>query len=482
MPDFDLIIRNGKIATADAVTEGDIGIRDGKIAAVEAGLSGAAQTIDAGGHWVTPGGVDGHCHLDQPTSDGTRMADDFRSGTISAAHGGTTTVIPFACQFKGQSLNDVVADYHGRAEGKAVIDYAFHLIVSDPSPTVLETELPALIGKGYTHFKLYMTYDDMKLNDRQMLDVLELARRHGAMVMIHAENSDCIAWLTERLEAAQKTAPYFHAVSRPPVIEREATYRAIAFSDLMDTPILIVHVSGQQATEEIRRAQARGLRIYGETCPQYLFLTADDLRKDGFEGAKCICSPPPRTVADQKYMWSALADGVFSVFSSDHAPFRYADPQGKQIEQAKQGFRWVPNGVPGLETRVPLLFSHGVLDGRIDITEFVALTSTNPARMYGIEASKGSIAPGLDADIVVWDEKPPFRLSNTMLHHNVDYTPYEGIELKAWPGIVMSRGDVIIRDGAMNAAPGRGRFLPSAPPAPARPSRPDDPTPYFMTA
>ena len=480
MTAFDCIIRNSRVATASDVFESDIGIRDGRVAALAENLSGAAETIDAAGRWVTPGGVDGHCHLDQPTSDGTRMADDFRSGTVSAAHGGTTTVIPFACQFKGQSLNDVVADYHARATDKAVIDYAFHLIISDPSPAVLETELPALIARGYTHFKLYMTYDDMKLNDRQMLDVLELARRNGAMVMIHAENSDCIGWLTDRLEQAGKTAPYYHAVSRPPVVEREATYRAIAFSDLMDTPILIVHVSGRDATEEIRRGQARGLRIYGETCPQYLFLTAADLQKDGFEGAKCICSPPPRTPADQAYMWSALADGVFSIFSSDHAPFRFADPQGKQHGRAQEGFRWVPNGIPGLETRLPLLFTHGVLEGRIDIRDFVALTATNPAQMYGLDAAKGTIAVGADADIVIWDEKPPFPLTNDMLHHNVDYTPYEGIELKAWPGIVMSRGAVIIRDGQLQAEPGRGRFLPSALPAPARPNRPEDPTPYFV--
>ena len=281
MEPFDLIIRNGRIATASDIFECDIGIREGCITALEEGLTGATEIIDAAGKWVTPGGVDGHCHIDQPTSDGTRMADDFLSGTTSAVHGGTTTIIPFACQFKGQSLNDVVADYHARAEGKAVIDYAFHLIVSDPSPNVLETELPNLIANGYTHFKLYMTYDDMKLNDRQMLDVLDVARRHGAMVMIHAENSDCIAWLTDRLEQAGKTAPHYHAVSRPPVVEREATYRAIAFSDLMDTPILIVHVSGEEATKEIRRAQERGLRIYGETCPQYLFLTSADLQKDG---------------------------------------------------------------------------------------------------------------------------------------------------------------------------------------------------------
>ena len=476
---FDLIIRNGMVATVDQVMDCEIGIRDGKIVALATSLpSNGAETIDAAGQWVTPGGVDGHCHLDQPTSDGSRMADDFLSGTVSAAHGGTTTVIPFACQFKGQSLRAVVDDYHERAEGKAVVDYAFHLIVSDPNPTVLAEELPDLIGRGYTHFKLYMTYDDLKLNDRQVLDVLELARRQNAMVMVHAENSDCIAWLTDRLEQAQRRSPIEHAVSRPPVVEQEATHRAIAFSDLMDTPILIVHVSGRAATEEIKRGQARGLRIYAETCPQYLFLTEDDLRAEGFDGAKCICSPPPRQKSDQDYLWGALAEGTFALFSSDHAPFRMGDQDGKRLGETK-GFRWVPNGVPGIETRLPLLFTHGVLDGRIDIKDFVALTATNPARMYGLDDRKGRIAVGADADLVIWEEREEFALTNEMLHHNVDYTPYEGVALRAWPSVVTSRGEVVVRDGTLSAVRGRGDFLTSNPPDPARPNRPEDPTPYF---
>lgn len=467
MTDFDLVIRNAHAATAADVFDCDIGIRDGRIVALASDLGRGANEIDAAGRWVLPGGVDGHCHLDQPMTDGSTMADDFRSGTRSAACGGTTTVIPFACQLKGQSLRAAVADYHRRAEGKALVDYAFHMIVSDPSEAVLRDELPQLIGEGLTSFKIYMTYDDLKLGDREILDVLAVARREGAMTMIHAENADCIAWLTERLLAAGHTAPRFHAAARPMLVEREATHRAIALAELVDLPVLIVHVSGREAVEQIRAAQARGLRVYGETCPQYLFLTGEHL--DGHEGAKCICSPPPRDKANQQVIWDALEGGVFHVFSSDHAPFRFAGPDGKQVAGARAPFSRVPNGIPGLETRLPLLFSRGVLDGRIDVNAFVALTSTNAAKLYGLYPRKGTIAVGADADLVVWNDRRELTLTNAMLHHDVDYTPYEGMALRAWPEMTLSRGDVIYRDGVACGEPGRGRFLRCERPGPARP-------------
>jgi len=274
MADFDLVIRNGRVATAADVVTYDIGVAGGRIVALAENLGAGERDIDAAGKLVLPGGVDGHCHLDQLMSDGSRMADDFRSGTISAACGGTTTVIPFACQIKGHSLREAVDDYHRRAEGKALIDYAFHLIISDPTEQVIGQELPALIHDGYTSFKIYMTYDDLKLNDREILEVFAVARREGALTMVHAENADCIGWLTERLEAAGRTAPRYHATSRPPVVEREATHRAIALAELVDVPILIVHVSGEEAAAQIQAARDRGLPIHGETCPHYLFLTA----------------------------------------------------------------------------------------------------------------------------------------------------------------------------------------------------------------
>ena len=469
---LDCVIRNARLATASDTVDCDIGIRDGRIAMLGQSLPQGRREIDAAGRTVTPGGIDGHCHLDQPMEPPVRMADDFNTGTRAAACGGTTTVIPFAAQVKGGSLKAAVDDYHQRADGKAHVDYAFHLIVSDPTEAVLNDELPALIRSGYTSFKLYMTYDDLKLDDGQILDVLALARREGAMAMIHAENADCIAWLTRKLEAAGHTAPRFHAHARPMLVEREATHRAISLAELIDVPILVVHVSGREAVEQIRWARGRGLKIFAETCPQYLFLTAADLGiDDSYLGAKCVCSPPPRDASNQQVIWDGLADGLFTVLSSDHAPFNYDDPAGKKPGGREVPFAYIPNGIPGIETRLPLLYSEGVLGGRITVNRFVELTSTQPAKAYGLHPRKGTIAIGSDADLVIWDHRE-LTLTNAMLHHAVDYTPYEGIALKAWPGLTMLRGQVVW-DGRQFAPPvGGGQFLRCGMPSilPARPS------------
>lgn len=466
--EFDTLILNADVATASDRYLADIGIRGGRIVAIGTGLGTARDMLDARGRLVTPGGVDAHCHLDQPMSDGSRMADDFVTGTRSAACGGTTTVIPFAAQFKGQSLQAAVDDYHRRAEGKAAIDYAFHLIVADPTTAVLREELPRLVAEGYSSFKVYMTYDDLKLDDRQVLDLLAVARREGAMVMVHAENADCIAWLTEQMLEAGLTAPRYHAHARPMLVEREATHRAIALAELADVPILIVHVSGRDAVEQIRQAQGMGLKVYGETCPQYLFLTAEHLDLEGFEGAKCICSPPPRDRANQEVIWRGLDNGTFQVLSSDHAPFAFAGPHGKQAHGSDASFDRVPNGIPGLETRMPLLMSHGVMDGRIDVHQFVALTATNAAKLYGLFPRKGTLAVGSDADLVIWDMDRPRTIRNGQLHHAVDYTPYEGIEVKAWPAVTLSRGRVVWQDGQYLGRAGHGEFLRCDRPAPAQ--------------
>jgi dihydropyrimidinase len=460
---YDLVIRGGIIATASDVVEGDVGIRNGTIVALGTRLEKGEREIDARGRYVLPGGIDAHCHLDQPTSDGSRMADDFESGSRSAACGGTTTVIPFAAQFKGHSLQEAIEDYHARAEGRSHIDYAFHLIVSDPTRDVLERELPMYVGRGYTSFKIYMTYDDLKLNDRELLETLAVAKATGALTMVHAENADCIAYMVEVLERAGRTAPIDHARSRPPVVEREATHRAISLAEFIDVPILIVHVSGREAAEQIAWAQRRGLRIYAETCPQYLFLTEADLARPGFEGAKAVCSPPPRDAANQEAIWNGLRNGTFQVFSSDHAPFRYDDPYGKGAATPRP-FQYVPNGVPGLETRLPLLFSAGVNGGRLDLATFVALTSTNPAKFYGLYPRKGTIAPGADADIAIWDPTRTVTITNGMLHHAVDYTPYEGIRVTGWPEMTISRGEIVQEGGIVTSKPGRGRFLPAGMP------------------
>jgi len=468
MTAFDLVIRNGKIATASDIMQCDVGIRAGTIVALGTDLAPGSTELDATDRVVLPGGVDGHCHLDEPMSGNLVMADDFYSGTVAAACGGTTTVIPFARQIKGGSVKAAVEDAHRRAEGKAVIDYAFHPIISDPTPALLNHELPSLIQAGYSSFKIYMTYDDLKLNDYQLLSVLALARQEGALTMVHAENTDCIAWMIVQLEEAGKILPYYHAVSRPMLVEREATHRAIALSELVDVPILLVHVSGREAVEQIQWAQNRGMRLYAETCPQYLFLTEEDLG-DGFEGAKCICSPPPRDKANQQVIWDGLVNGVFQIFSSDHAPFRYDDPQGKQVAGQTASFKYVPNGVPGIETRLPLLFSEGVGQGRLDLNQFVALTATNPAKLYGLYPRKGTIAIGSDADLVIWNQHQPVTITNSMLHHNVDYTPYEGMKITGYPEVTISRGEIVWQQGELMATAGRGEFLPCGLSSLARP-------------
>jgi dihydropyrimidinase len=428
-----------------------------------------AREIDASGRLVLPGGIDSHCHIEQRSSAGVVCADDFYSATVSAAFGGTTTVIPFAAQHRGQSLRRVVEEYHAAARPKAVIDYAFHLIISDPSEQVMGQELPALIRDGYTSFKVYMTYDLLALDDRQMLDILAVARREGALVMVHAENHEMINWLTSRLLEHGLGAPRFHAVSHARLAEGEATNRAVALSQLLDVPILLVHVSAGEAIDVIRNAQTKGLRIYGETCPQYLFLTADDLARPGVEGAKFCCSPPPRDHAAQQAVWTGLKNGTFQVFSSDHAPYRF-DASGKLPRGDKTTFKEIANGVPGIELRLPLLFSEGVGQGRLDLNAFVALTATNHAKLYGLYPRKGTIAVGSDADIAIWDPERETEITAGILHDNVGYTPYEGRRLRGWPVTVLSRGRIAVEDGKLGAERGSGQFLPCALSDAAKPS------------
>ena len=470
MAAYDLVIRDGLVGTAADTFACDIGVKNGRIAALGHDLPKADHEIAARGRLVLPGGIDTHIHLSQDVGAGCELADDFTSGTLSALCGGTTTIVPFAFQPKGQSLRAAVKDYHTKSDGNAYSDYAFHLIITDPTTTVLGQELPSLIADGYTSFKLYMTYDPLKLGDRQLVEIFSLARREGAMSMVHAENADVITWLTDILEGSGRTAPKFHAVAHSNIGEGEATHRAISLSELIEVPILIVHVSSREATEEIRRAQSRGLRIYAETCPQYLFLTADDLDPADGLGARCVCSPPPRDKATQEVIWTGLANGTFSVFSSDHSPFAMT-AKGKFVCGPAAPFSKIPNGVPGVETRLPLLLSEGVMKNRITLQQFVALTASNAARIYGLDKRKGSIAVGMDADLVIWNTDREVKITQSMLHHNTDYTPYEGMTVTAWPDIVTSRGEVVVEGGqpAKNLKKGRGEFLRCERPAAARP-------------
>ncbi|MCZ8374054.1 MAG: dihydropyrimidinase [Beijerinckiaceae bacterium] len=459
MADFDLAIRNGTVVTASDTIRCDIGVRGGRIVQLSEAITGATREIDATGLTVLPGGIDSHVHLDQESGPEIRMADGFESGTRAAAAGGTTTVIAFAKQEKGTSLRACVEAYHQKAAGKALIDYGFHLIVSDPTPSVLNQELPALFGDGCTSFKVFMTYDDLVLNDRQLLDVFAVARREQALVMVHAEGYDTIKYLTEKLESEGKTAPYYHAVSRPQLIEREATHRAISHAELIDVPIMIVHVSGREPMEQIRWARQRGLKVYAETCPQYISLTADDLKGEQLEGGKYVCSPPPRDHDSWNAIWEGLKDGTFQVFSSDHCPFFYDSPAGKLHPRSAESFRYVPNGIPGIETRMMILWSEGVAKGRITPNEFVALTATNHAKIYGLYPRKGTIAVGSDADLVLWDPKRKETIRQDALHHGSDYTPWEGFAVTGWPVMTIAGGRVVVEDGKVLGKPGDGGFL-----------------------
>ncbi|WP_459614832.1 dihydropyrimidinase [Bordetella sp. 2513F-2] len=468
--DFDLTLRNGRISTASDTFHADIGIRDGVIAAIAQGLPAGARDIDAAGRWILPGGIDSHCHVEQLSGMGIMCADDFYSATVSAVYGGTTTIIPFAAQHRGNALPDVVADYHRRAAEKAVIDYGFHLIVSDPTEQALRHDLPALIRDGITSFKVFMTYDRMKLDDYQLLDVLEVADREGALVMVHAENNDMIRWVARRLVERGLTAPKYHAVAHTPLAESEATHRAVTLARLMDVPLLIVHVAGLEAVRVVHSAQALGLPIHAESCPQYLFLTAEDLDLPGLEGAKFCCSPPPRDPASQEAVWQGLQDGTLQIYSSDHAPYRF-DASGKLPKGDATTFKDMANGLPGLEVRMPLLFSEGVLKGRLSIERFVALTSTNHARTYGLYPRKGTVAVGADADLAIWNPEREVTLSAAMLHDNVGYTPYEGRRVRGWPETVISRGRVAVEGGRLHLERGSGRFLKRGTPEPVQRQR-----------
>jgi dihydropyrimidinase len=470
MTAFDLVIRGGTVATAADTFACDVGIRGGRIAALGEDLGGAAEVIDARGRLVLPGGIDSHVHFAQPSGPGIVMADDFESGTRSAAFGGNTLVMPFCMQQKGQSLREALTAYHALAEGRCHTDVSFHLIVSDPTPSVLGQELPALVDDGYTSFKVFMTYPDLALSDFQILEVLDVARRTGGLVMIHAENYDAIRFLTDRLENAGNIAPKYHATSRPIPVEREATHRAISLAELIDVPVMIVHVSNGEAMEEIRRAQSRGLKVFGETCPQYLVLTEKDLDGLNMEGAKYVCSPPPRDRPSQDACWRGLQTGVFQLFSSDHCPFRYEDSQGKLTPKGRTSFRWVPNGIPGVETRLPILFSEGVVKGRITLNQFVALTATNHARMYGLYPRKGAIAIGADADIAIWDPERKTVIAAADLHQGADYTPYEGIEVTGWPVTTIVRGKVVVDGGRLTGERSHGTHITRARSEFARPA------------
>ncbi len=449
------LIRGGTVVTAADFYRGDVLIVDEKIAAVGTSLEGPVdRTIDAAGKYVIPGGIDVHTHLDMPFG-GTTSADDFESGTIAAAHGGTTSIVDFAIQYKGQTLGQAWEAWMKKAEGKAAIDYGFHMIITD-LPESVETEMDAMVAEGVTSFKLFMAYRGvLMLDDGSIFRAFLRTADNGGTICMHAENGDVIDVLVKRALAEGKTAPKHHALTRPARAEAEATHRAICLAEMAGVPLYVVHLSAAEALEQITVARDRGLPAYAETCPQYLFLSYANYEEPGFEGAKYVMSPPLRAKGNEEKLWRGLAGNDLQAVSTDHCPFCMKE----QKELGKGDFSKIPNGAPGIETRMSLLFDGGVVGKRISLNRFVELTSTSPAKIFGLFPRKGTIAPGSDADVVVFDPEKKHTLSAKTHHMKVDYNPYEGRQVTGAAETVLSRGRVIVEGGKFTGKPGSGAFL-----------------------
>jgi dihydropyrimidinase len=449
------LIRNGTVVTATDLYTGDVLVEDEKIAVIGSKLDVQADSvIDAAGKLVLPGGIDVHTHLDMPFG-GTTSADDFESGTRAAAFGGTTTIVDFAIQYRGQTLHHAWEAWMAKAEDRAVIDYGFHMIVTDLTDQV-EQEMDDLVRQGVTSFKLFMAYPGVfMLDDASIFKALLRTGRNGGTICMHAENGGVIDVLVQRALAEGKTAPKYHALTRPARAEAEATHRAIALAEMADVPVYIVHLSAAEALDMVSEARDRGLPAFAETCPQYLFLSYDNYEEPGFEGAKYVMSPPLRDRAKQDRLWRGLAYNDLQVISTDHCPFCMKE----QKELGRNDFSKIPNGAPGIETRMSLVYDGGVRSGRISLNRFVELTSTSPARLFGLFPKKGTIAPGSDADIVIFDPNRQLTLGVGTLHMNVDYNPYEGRVVTGATETVLSRGRRVIENGAFVGRPGAGSFL-----------------------
>jgi len=445
-----LLIRNGTVVTADGTHAADVLVDGERIVQVAPGITATAdRVVDATGRLVLPGGVDVHTHLDMPYGDAV-SADDFASGTIAAAMGGTTTIVDFAVQDRGGTLHAAVETWKSKARGKAAIDFGFHVIVTDVTPAVLR-ELDTLVAEGVTSFKLFMAYPGrLMVDDAALFRTLLATATNGGLVMVHAENGGVIEVLQERAMAAGRTDAMQHALTRPPGAEAEAAHRAIALAEMADAPLYIVHVSAAETVDEIAAARARGARVSGETCPQYLFLTDDEYQTDG---ARFIMSPPLRNRRAQERLWQGLLAGELQTVATDHCPFTLAD------KHRHAEFTKVPGGAAGIETRLSLLFNAR----RLPLERFVAVTATEPARLFGLYPTKGTIAPGSDADLVIWDPDCMQTISADTHHMRVDHNPYEGRVLKGAPDIVLLRGRPIVERGVFTGEAGTGRFLHRAP-------------------
>ena len=449
------LIKNGTVVTATDQYRGDVLVQDEKIAVIGTSLDiEADKVIDAAAKYVLPGGIDVHTHLDMPFG-GTTSADDFETGTRAAAFGGTTSVVDFAIQYRGQTLHHAWEAWMKKAEGKAVVDYGFHMIMTDLNDQT-ELEMDALVRQGVTSFKLFMAYPGVfMLDDASIFRALLRTGNNGGTICMHAENGGVIDVLVQRVLAEGKTAPRYHALTRPARAEAEATHRAIALAEIAGVPVYIVHLSAAEALEMVAEARDRGLPAFAETCPQYLFLSYDNYEEPGFDGAKYVMSPPLREKASQDRLWRGLAFDDLQAISTDHCPFCMKE----QKVLGRNDFSRIPNGAPGIETRMSLVYDGGVRAGRISLNRFVELTSTSPAKIFGLFPRKGTIAPGSDADIVVFDPDRTITLSADTLHMNVDYNPYEGRQVTGATDTVLARGRVVIDNGRFVGRPGSGSFL-----------------------
>src|SRR5688572_6660009 len=453
------LIKGGTVVTASDTFAADVWIENGRIAALVApgtALGNADATVDAAGKYVIPGGIDCHTHMELPFG-GTTASDDFDTGTVAAAFGGTTSIIDFAIQQKGTAMRAGLDTWHAKAEGKAAIDYGFHMIMTEANPAALE-DMAAMVREGVTSFKMFMAYPGVFLvDDQQIFRAMLRAGELGALITMHAEIGLPIDVLVQRALGEGHTAPVYHALTRPEVAEATGTERAIALAEMAKVPVYMVHLSAQRALERVMEARDRGLPAYAETCPQYLFCSEDDLRGapgDEWKGAGYVCTPPLRPAHHHDHLWRGLRNYDLQVVATDHCPFCMKD----QKELGRGDFSKIPNGMPGVETRLYLLWE-GVRAGWISMNRFVEITSTAPAKIFGLYPRKGTLGLGADADVVVWDPEKRHTLSQKTLHMRVDYSPYEGREMVGAATHVLQRGRVLVRDGQFLGKPGMGQFL-----------------------
>ncbi len=450
------LIRNGKVVTSTETKSADVLIEGSCIKEVRSGIptDTAEKTIDASGMYVIPGGIDVLTQLDMPFG-GTTSSDDFETGTRAAAFGGTTSLVDFAIQARGTKMRDAFDTWRKKADGRACIDYGLHMIVTDLGTSGLE-DMDELVNEGVASFKLFMAYPNvLMVDDATIFKALARTAKNGALVCMHAENGSVIDVIIAKALAEGKTAPVYHALTRPTIAEAEAVHRAIAMAEIAGAPVYIVHLSSEDALNQVREARDRGVPAFAETCPQYLLLSIEELERPNFEGAKYVFTPPLRTKENQPKLWDGLKHDHLQVVSTDHCPFCFED----QKILGKDDFTKIPNGGPGIENRLQLIYHHGVNAGKLSLNRFVEITSTAPARIFGMYPQKGEIAPGSDADIVIWDPKSIYTISSKTHHMRVDYSMFEGYEVKGNARTVISRGEVIVDGGQFLGKKGRGNYL-----------------------